>query len=324
MTRRRFFWLALAALFLALGLIAAFEPTQTIRALIAGEDFFRWRPTRYWREVLRAEGQANRLTDSTFDTFRGSSAVPVLLACLADPDRNVRWPAAALLPRTGAPAGRLVAPLRVALRDPDIEVRLHAILSLGVLGANARAAVPDLLKLLRDPQAQVAHYADLALWQIDVPTAVKACGWKAFTSSRWGFTAMFPAAPEKKEGTIMGVPGTQLHSFAAFHKATHCVVAVAEYPEDYLKDSTEEERLDAARDLCEAGLGGKVVREVDIELQGHTGREVEIEVNGIGTLRTHLFWLGRRLYQVNVTLSERFGTPPAGEYFLESFRFTAP
>jgi hypothetical protein len=326
MKRRRRLWLGAAALLLVAALVAVFEPTGMVRGLLRGEDFFRGRPTSYWREALRADGQAGTLSHVTVESFRGkwSSALPVLLACLKDPDRNVRWPAVNLLAHCSAPTPEILPPLRQALHDPDPEVRLQALLALGALGANARAAVPELAALYRDPQPQVAHFADRALWQIDVAAALKAGGWRPFGSKQRVFRAEFPAEPEQKEAPVMGQPGTRLHSFVAFHLATRYTVAVAEYAPEYLEGSTDEQRLDAARDLLLFGVGGKLVREEPVELQGRKGREVVVEVEGVGVTRTRLFWVGRRLYQVNVTYQERFLIPEAAEHFLNSFRFASP
>jgi hypothetical protein len=58
--RRRWAWLLTAGSLGAAVLAALLEPTGTVRAFLAGEHFYRDRPTRYWREVLRGHGRSGR------------------------------------------------------------------------------------------------------------------------------------------------------------------------------------------------------------------------------------------------------------------------
>src|SRR5262249_40252929 len=159
--------------------------------------FFQWRPTHYWREVLRQDGVQGRVSDETIATFKlRESAVPVLRACALDQDRNVRWPAVLLLRR----GGRLHTPgalpgLREALQDEDVEVRLQATIALGNMGTNAMSAGPDLVETMKDPDAQVRLMAEKALWYANPTLASKEGGWRTFESPRWNFSAAFPAVP---------------------------------------------------------------------------------------------------------------------------------
>jgi hypothetical protein len=97
-------WLLLGAgsLLVALVATALLEPNRILVGLLQGDAFFQWRPTRYWREVLRQDGVQGRISDETIAIFKvRESAVPVLRACALDQDRNVRWPAVLLLGRVG-------------------------------------------------------------------------------------------------------------------------------------------------------------------------------------------------------------------------------
>src|SRR5438552_2159468 len=103
MLRKRWFWIAFGLLsFLGLVAVAVFEPFRIVPGFFGGDAFFKMRPTRYWRELLRADGAAGSIREETISEFAGRSwSVPVLRECLKDSDRNVRWPAAHLLRRTG-------------------------------------------------------------------------------------------------------------------------------------------------------------------------------------------------------------------------------
>jgi hypothetical protein len=102
------------------------------------------------------------------------------------------------------------------------------------------------------------------------------------------------------------------------------MVAVAEYPPEVVEAATEEERLDAARELALVGMGGKLLHEKPVEQRGHKGREQVIEVEGLGVMRTRLFWVGRRLYLVKVVFKREFLNAAAATYFLDSFRLEGP
>jgi hypothetical protein len=144
-TRR---WLLVGAGSLLVVLIATalLEPNRILVGLLQGDAFFQWRPTRYWREVLRQDGVQGRISDETIATFKvRESAVPVLRACALDQDRNVRWPAVLLIGRVGRLHTHAALPgLREALQDEDVEVRLQATIALGNMGTNAMSAGPDL------------------------------------------------------------------------------------------------------------------------------------------------------------------------------------
>jgi HEAT repeats len=330
--RKRWLWLGLVAVLLLGGavLAALLEPTRVVRGLLAGEPFYRGRPLSYWREVLRDGGRNGNIPDSTVGEFYDAhAAFPVLRGCARDPDRNVRWPAIALLSRGGVRSQQVLDVLLAALEDDDVEVRLKAVGALARWGPMARPALPALTARLQDPELQVAHYADLALWEIDVPAAVEACGWRPFACEEWGFLVALPGEPERSQKPV--AEGTfVVHDYSAWHQVgpnrapTRYTVAVTEYPPDFLAGTTEEQWLNSTRDLMPVFLGWKVVSEKPIEQSGHKGRERVVEAEGLGFVRSRLFWVGRRLYQVQVAYQERFLNEPAADYFLDSFRLGPP
>jgi hypothetical protein len=220
--RKRRLWLCLLVVFLlgAAGLAAFLEPTRTVRGFLAGEAFYRGRPASYWREVLRKQGSSGSIPNATANQFwDGHAAFPVLRACAHDPDRDVRWPAIALLAKGNLRSQQVLEVLLEALDDMDTGVRLEAIRVLAGWGPMARPAIPALTARLQDQELQVAYYADLALWEIDTAAAVSACGWRSFTSPEYGFSVMLPVAqPEQEDRPVLGglVVG---HCFEEGHRA---------------------------------------------------------------------------------------------------------
>src|SRR5262245_24210079 len=236
--RRLRLWLCLLAVvvLVAAALVAFFEPTRTVWGWLAGEPFFRGRSLSYWRELLREHGRDGNIPPSTTNQFWDThAAFPVLRACARDPDRNVRWPAIALFGRGDLRTRQALELLVKALEDEDVEVRLKAIGVLAGWGKMAREAVPALAARFHDPELQVAHFADLVVWQVDPEGAPAACGWRPFTSDKFGVSMILPGEPEQEEKPLPG--GLVAHTFQCWHGAgpyqapTRYAVLVVEYPE---------------------------------------------------------------------------------------------
>lgn len=328
LTRRRL-WLFLTLMLVAVIAGLALVPglPGIVSGYIAGEPFFRDRPLRHWREVLRTQGRNGHIDDETVASFwNGHRALPVLRELTNDADSKVRWPALTLLGQSGLRTQEVLNLFISALSDEDVEVRLHATAVLDGWGPMAKNAVPALVERLNDSVAQVAMFADNALWRIDISAAAKADRWELYQNPEWGFNVMLPGRPEYKEGPVGGAGPGLVHSFTGNHKAgtfeipTHYTIAVSEYPDEILAGTTEEERLATGRELALMGLGGRLVREVPMEQHGRKGVERLIEVEGKGVLWTRLFASGKRLYQVQVVYKLEFFNEPAAKYFLDSFR----
>jgi hypothetical protein len=325
--RRVWLWLVSGFVFGAVILAALLEPNRILRGLLAGEPFYRGRPASYWRQVLRDCGQNGGIPLTTAKEFHTTKEIlPVLRVCAGDPDRNVRWPAIALLGQRDYPTQPAQEVLVEALEDEDNEVRLQAIRGLAKWGRMSRPAIPALTAHLHDSELQVAHAADLALWEIDTSSAVAACGWHLFTSPEFEFSVMLPEQPEREDKHLFeGL--TFAHVFQAWHRAgpyqapTRYVVQVSEYPEEVLKGATEEELFRRWKDsVPDFFPGGKIVEEKEILLGELCGREYLLEVEGQGCLRSRQFWVGQKLYSLMVAHQPEFVNARAMTYFLNSFQ----
>ncbi len=324
---KRRIWLSLGFGFLALLLVGLFEPNRIIIGIMRGEAFLDWRPTGYWREVLLVDGENGKVKEETVQIFKTPTAIPVLRECLDDPDRNVRWPATALLGRF---VGRRISftervfpSLKKALHDVDSEVRAHALNAVIKMGPNARAAVPDLIELLNDSEAQIRFYADIGLWEADANKAMEATGWKDYHFPKWGFSARFPHSP--KEGVT--TDARTVYSFKAAQEVTQYIVAVVDFTEEEIGQLSEKERCDLDIEGFANAMGGKFRNKGLIEQNGLKGYEYSIEysieaegMGGKGEMQFRLFWRGRRLYKVFVIFDRDFLNPLAVECFLNSFR----
>jgi hypothetical protein len=324
--RRRLFWLGLMTAVLAAVVIAALlEPNRILRGWIGWEHFYRWRPTSYWREILRDAGEKRQVSRHLSAEFYGHDAYPVLLDCGRDSDPKVRWAAIRVLERYDLRLKIILDLLTESLRDPDANVRLAGLGVLASWGRMARTALPNMIPLLHDPEEQICFVTDLALWEIDPATAREATGWKQFTSDTWGFSADLPGPAQESTLSGAGLAPAVSHQFLAGEGGvSQFAVDVTDCPEWTIFPATDEERLDFARNSILAGvtgqkLVGKVVEEKPVETEGFQGRDFRIEVEGMGFIRSRIFWKGRRLYQVKVASKPEFLNALAADYFLESF-----
>lgn len=311
--------LASSALLL-LAVVIIYEPTRILRGLALRESFFNGRPTSYWRDVIRADGESGELTIETLNSFDDLAAIPVLRECLSDRDPNVRWPAVYLIGQAGLNRD-IEAAARKALNDPHINVKLAALRVIRRLGREALSAIPRLIELAADDELNISAAAQYALWEIDTEEALTAGGWEEFQSAKHQFSVMMPGPPEEDEKSVQTPYGNApLHSYSVSFGFARCVVAVSEYSEQVLTDLSVEDRYDSAAEVTANALGGTLVRHEPIEQHGRSGREQIIEVEGKATMHTRGFLVGNRSYLVSITYPPGTVSSKAIAHYLDSFR----
>lgn len=312
---------------LAAGAAVLLEPTSVVRGYLRGEAFCRERPTSYWMRQLRAEAEAGAPDRETLVAFRRDAhgAAAVLAEALRDPDKDIRWRAAAHLARLGPNGAGALPALIQALDDPEPEVRFHAAAALWKMGRLARAALPTVTEKLNDPDEMVALMAAHAFWAIDRDAAVKRFGWQEVKSEEWGFRAMMP--PDVKKETVindmLGDGKTPVAKFSAADNGAFFVVAVSEpLVFNEAGELTGDERLEAIRAKSKLMPLVRQLKEETFVLHGRKGYEFlyQMETNQEVYMRLRVFCVDRRVYTMLVSgFGENMvGTPT--EYFFASFR----
>ncbi|HXK59407.1 MAG TPA: hypothetical protein PLP42_05875 [Acidobacteriota bacterium] len=126
--------------------------------------------------------------------------------------------------------------------------------------------------------------------------------WIPFRSSEHGFIALFPTEPTRKDQTVNTESGPITnHVYTARHGQTVYTFAVADLPGE-VEVVDQKAVFDDARDGAVANTQGTLLSELIIEVEGNSGREIEISVAEQVTCIARVFLVGDHLYQAMSSL----------------------
>jgi hypothetical protein len=150
--------------------------------------------------------------------------------------------------------------------------------------------------------------------------AAQDAAWQPFTSREGGFTVQVPGKPKEEQQAIRTAGGTIDVTVYVLERKTGGTFAVgfAEFPEQAAKPGTTSRRLDAGRDGAVTRAGGKLTAERRIALDRYPGRELHIEVDGKTFVRTRLYAVKNRLYQLVAIGTKESVSSEDAERFLDS------
>lgn len=147
---------------------------------------------------------------------------------------------------------------------------------------------------------------------------------EAFASEAGQFSIAAPAPFEETQQSVETPVGpVEIHTFTAEAEDTAYVVAYSDYPPEIVDQTDPQVLLDSSRDGAVNNLGGTLVNEEVIDLEGNPGRSLEISATAnqgqMATINSRIYLVDNRLYQVLVVAPEGQSTPEASETFLDSF-----
>jgi hypothetical protein len=169
-------------------------------------------------------------------------------------------------------------------------------------------------------------YKLIGLLLVLAPLPAAAAGargeWKVFHSKEGNYEVQLPGSPQENRNSVKTSVGTVYVVLAILEVKKHegYYVGFSELPEAVIKSETEDRRLDNARDGAVSNSRGKLKSEKQIKLDGHKGRELEIEVDGKTLIRARLYHVNNRLYQVMVVGSRELVASADTGKFLDSFK----
>jgi len=148
----------------AVALLVGLTSLHAVPPLPAQEANYQGRTFAEWHGDLRsAEPMTREHAVDALSRF-GEQAVPVLTEAISDPDFNVRTLAMFSLGRMGAQAKSALPKIVATLADRDQTIRLYAAGALRMLGPAAAETAPDVVRAaVADPSAEVREMAAGAL-----------------------------------------------------------------------------------------------------------------------------------------------------------------
>jgi hypothetical protein len=147
--------------------------------------------------------------------------------------------------------------------------------------------------------------------------------WKPFVSKKGGFSVTLPAEPTEQVQTVKTPAGpvdVVLYLIDGKKDTVSYVVGYSQFPEKALQTGTSEKRLDNARDGAVQSAKGKLKEEKKVLLGSYPGRELLIESETGGFVRTRIYAVRNRLYQTMVIGNKESIESRAAGAFLDSFK----
>jgi hypothetical protein len=145
--------------------------------------------------------------------------------------------------------------------------------------------------------------------------------WKEFSSSEGRFSVLMPGTPSEKTSKVNTEVGpVDMFSFRVTQEDSGYDVNYNDYPDAVVEASDAGSMLDGARDGIVSSLQGKLLTEFIISLDGYPGRDIRVEgPDGEHTVRTRLYLVDNRLYQLTVVTPKEDSFSKDVAKFLDSF-----
>ena len=145
--------------------------------------------------------------------------------------------------------------------------------------------------------------------------------WRRFEPEIGGFSILFPGTPEKQTETVPTAGGTiETTFFLVEQEDMGYSVNLADYSEMSLSESDVEVVLDGAREGAVRNVGGELLEEAEITLDGHPGRALKIAVDDEFVVDARFYLVGNRLYVLQAISIGQTSKPSRVEKFLDSFQ----
>lgn len=146
---------------------------------------------------------------------------------------------------------------------------------------------------------------------------------EAFSSEAGQFSIETPAPFEETQQSVETPVGPiEIRTYTAETEETAYVVAYSDYPPEMVNETDPQMLLNSSRDGAVTNLGGTLVSEEEIELDGYPGRSLVISANTqnqAATINSRIYLVDNRLYQILVVAPEGGEDAAVSEQFLSSF-----
>ena len=148
-------------------------------------------------------------------------------------------------------------------------------------------------------------------------------GWREFAPEEGRFSILVPRTPRETTETVETEMGTHdEHTFTVIHGDIAYIVNYGDYPQS-LRNVDSRAMLDALRDGAVESVGGKLLSERAISVDGYPGREVKIKVSNdseTAIMQVRIYIVRNRLYYIYTIAPETRASSPDVKKFLDSFK----
>jgi hypothetical protein len=125
--------------------------------------------------------------------------------------------------------------------------------------------------------------------------------WQAVYSADGKFKISFPGNPTLEETPIKSITGGSFTTHTLKIKPVASAAYLCGWWEDpTLTGLSTEERLNKARDNGVGGVGGRLIRETRISIQGYPARDIQVIARGNAAFDSRIILVGSRLYTLGV------------------------
>jgi hypothetical protein len=122
---------------------------------------------------------------------------------------------------------------------------------------------------------------------------------KEFVAPDKSFAILLPVGVREQDQTVpTNIGPIKAYFFSAKAKYHQFTVGYSDYPDSFIAKSNPTAMLDGSRDGEIKNLQGKLLGEGVIDIQGHPGRELRIEGPQKLIIKSRIYLVGKRLYQI--------------------------
>jgi hypothetical protein len=155
-----------------------------------------------------------------------------------------------------------------------------------------------------------------------------AAEWKEFESKTGKCAVMMPGTPTENKQTFptdAGPVEATLYMLESDGGDVAYLMGFNDFPADLVAQSDPNTMLDGARDGAVKNVGGKLLEEKKITINGYPGREIKVSAqgeNGENIVYARVYLVKNRLYQALVVFPKKILRQADVTKFLTSFRLT--
>jgi FimV-like protein len=149
-------------------------------------------------------------------------------------------------------------------------------------------------------------------------------GWREFAPEEGRFSILVPRTPRKTTETTETQIGTiDTHIFVVTHGDFTYIMVYNDFPQRLINSSDSRAMLNGARDGAVESLGGRLLSENSISINGFPGRELKVKVSEgpyTSVAQVRIYLVRNRLYQIYAIAPEARASSPDVKKFLDSFK----